>query len=155
LEIIIAVTFTHSKRLSVYLVSSVRHQEDGRDRLFRISTQACVFFSNNYIYFHVLFISIILTHVSSCLFNLRNLRTMSTVQNALLPTCRIILTKEELCLVAPSLEVMYSALDNIIWCRDLYEWTCLYDMMYHGLLALQAVRSDVLGGLESSRKMPK
>jgi len=59
----------------------------------------------------------ILTHGSSFRFNLRNLRTMSTVQNALLPTCHIILTKEELGLTAPSLEVMYSALDNVIWCR--------------------------------------
>jgi hypothetical protein len=104
----------HSNRLSVYLVSSVRHREDGRDRLFRISTQARVFSSNNYICFYFLFVCIILIDVSSCLFNLRNLSSMSAVQNAVLPTRHIILTKEELGLAAPSLEVMYSALDNII-----------------------------------------
>jgi len=114
MEINIAIHLMQSNRLSVYLVSCVRHREDGHDQLFQISTHACVFSSSNYIYFYVLFLCTNLTHVSSRLFKLRNLRTMSTVQNALLPTSHIILTKEELCLAAPSLEVMYSALGSII-----------------------------------------
>jgi len=151
----IAVHFTHSNRLSVCLVSSVRHHED---RLFRISTQVHVFFSNNYIYFNVLFISIIVTHISACLFNLRNLRTTSTVQNAPLPTRHTILTKEELCLAAPSLEVTYSARDNIMWCRDRYEWSRLWrdgTWIVSSTGRPATIKSDVLGGLKSSRRLPK
>jgi hypothetical protein len=84
---------------------------------------------------------------------------MSTVQKAVLTTRHIILTKEDLYLAALFLEFMYSSLDNIIWCRDLYEWTRLFDMMDRGLLALQAGQKqwsrNVLGWLESLRKLSK
>jgi hypothetical protein len=63
---------------------------------------------------------------------------MSTFQNTVLPTGHVSLTKEEVYLAAPILQVVYSALDNIIWCRGLHEWTRLYDMMDYGLLAPQA-----------------
>ena len=57
-------TLTYSNHLSVCLISSVRHNEDGPGYLFRISTHAERLVQSKYIYFYVLLIWTISTHVS-------------------------------------------------------------------------------------------